>query len=83
MKNNAVRWLYAVPGRKKLYILALMLVQALYGASGVLYALLLRNLREMTDKTVIIVTHRPAALDICDRVLEFTENGVMEKNGKA
>ena len=40
---------------------------------------LLENLRNMTDKTVIIVTHRPAALAICDRVLEFTENGVKEK----
>ena len=39
----------------------------------------LRNLREMTDRTVIIVTHRTAALEICDRVLEFTENGVAEK----
>ena len=36
---------------------------------------LLENLRRMTDKTVIIVTHRSAALGICDRVLEFTENG--------
>ena len=42
---------------------------------------LLKNLRSMTDKTVVIVTHRPAALDICDRVLEFKENGVFEKNG--
>ena len=42
---------------------------------------LLENLRSMTDKTVVIVTHRPAALDICDRVLEFKENGVFEKNG--
>ena len=42
---------------------------------------LLENLRSMTDKTVIIVTHRPAALEICDRVLEFKENGVFEKNG--
>ena len=42
----------------------------------------LENLRKMTDKTVVIVTHRPAALDICDRILEFTENGVIEKNGK-
>jgi ATP-binding cassette subfamily B protein len=39
----------------------------------------LENLRNMTDKTVVIVTHRPAALDICDRILEFTENGVVEK----
>ncbi len=38
---------------------------------------LLDNLRRMTDKTVIIVTHRPAALDICDCVMEFTENGVI------
>ena len=38
---------------------------------------LLQNLREMTDKTVVIVTHRPAALTICDRVLDFTEKGVV------
>jgi ATP-binding cassette subfamily B protein len=38
---------------------------------------LLTNLRAMTDKTVVIVTHRPAALTICDRVLDFTENGVI------
>ena len=38
----------------------------------------LENLRKMTDKTVVIVTHRPAALDICDRILQFTENGVIE-----
>ena len=44
MKNNTIKWLYAVPEKKKLYILALMLVQALNGASGVLYALLLRNI---------------------------------------
>jgi ATP-binding cassette subfamily B protein len=39
----------------------------------------LENLRNMTDKTVVIVTHRPAALEICDRILQFTENGVIEK----
>ncbi|MBQ4363177.1 MAG: ABC transporter ATP-binding protein, partial [Oscillospiraceae bacterium] len=32
---------------------------------------LLQNLRNMTDKTVLIVTHRPAALKICDRVIDF------------
>ena len=37
---------------------------------------LLENLRQMTDKTVIIVTHRTQALNICDRVLNFTENGI-------
>ena len=44
MKNEALQWLYRVPGRKKGYILALTLVQALHGASGVLYALLLREI---------------------------------------
>ena len=39
---------------------------------------LLGNLRSMTDKTVVIVTHRPAALAICDRVLRFTEGGIAE-----
>ena len=42
----------------------------------------LENLKKMTDKSVVIVTHRPAALDICDRILQFTDNGVIE-NGKA
>ncbi|MBR3268192.1 MAG: ABC transporter ATP-binding protein [Oscillospiraceae bacterium] len=41
---------------------------------------LLENLRSMTDKTVVIVTHRPAALEICDRILEFTESGITEQN---
>ena len=33
----------------------------------------LENLRCMTDKTVIIVTHRPAALKLCDRQIAFGE----------
>ena len=41
----------------------------------------LQNLRRMTDKMVLIVTHRPAALDICDRILEFSEDCVIEKRG--
>lgn len=32
----------------------------------------LENLKNMTDKTVVIVTHRLAALEICDRVIDFT-----------
>lgn len=32
---------------------------------------LLINLKAMTDKTVIIVTHRPAALDYCDREVKM------------
>ncbi len=32
---------------------------------------LLVNLKNMTDKTVLIVTHRPAALSICNKVINF------------
>ena len=32
---------------------------------------LLRNLRSMTHRTVLIITHRPAALAICDRQVEM------------
>ena len=41
---------------------------------------LLNNLREMTDRTVVIVTHRPAALEICDRVIEFTEKALADQD---
>ncbi|MBE6877066.1 MAG: ABC transporter ATP-binding protein [Ruminococcus sp.] len=44
MKEKAIQWLWHVTGKKKLYVGALMLVQALHGGSGVLYALLLRNI---------------------------------------
>ena len=39
---------------------------------------LLENLRELTDRTVIIVTHRKAALSVCDRILRFDESGVRD-----
>ena len=39
---------------------------------------LLDNLMSMTDKTVVIVTHRPAALEICRKIIRFTENGIEE-----
>lgn len=35
----------------------------------------LENLRTLTDKTVILVTHRSAALDVCDRIIRFDEQG--------
>lgn len=34
-------------------------------------AQLLKNLKALKDKTIIIVTHRPAALEIADQVVEF------------
>lgn len=36
---------------------------------------LLKNLRSMTDRTVLIVTHRLAALEICNKIFAFTEQG--------
>ena len=38
-------------------------------------ARLLHNLRAMTDKTVIIVTHRPAVLSITDKNVDLSEQG--------
>jgi ATP-binding cassette subfamily B protein len=32
---------------------------------------LIENLKQLTDKTIIIVTHRPAALKITDRQIDF------------
>ena len=32
---------------------------------------LLRNLRSLADRTVVVVTHRPVALELCDRAIEF------------
>ena len=45
-------------------------------------AKLLANLRRMTDKTVVIVTHRTAVLSICDVDINFgklTRNTPMER----
>lgn len=41
---------------------------------------LLENIRSMTNKTVLIVTHRPAVLNICNKVIIFSENGLKERN---
>lgn len=40
---------------------------------------LLERLKKLTDKTVLIVTHRPNVSDICNRQIVFTEHGVLEK----
>ena len=61
----------------------LLLDEATSALDGETERALLDNLRRMTDKTVIFVTHRPAALAICDRVLRFTENGAEEIEGGA
>lgn len=49
----------------------LMLDEATSSLDGATEEKLLMNLRTMTDKTVILITHRPAALSICDRKIKF------------
>ena len=44
MNDSTIKWLYKVPAGKKFYILALTIVQCLSGASGVLYAVFLRDI---------------------------------------
>lgn len=42
-------------------------------------AQVLKNIRQLKDKTVVIVTHRPAALSICNRVVEIRDKRIKEK----
>jgi ATP-binding cassette subfamily B protein len=49
----------------------LLLDEATSALDDVTEKKVLENLRSLTDKTVIIVTHRPAALEICDKVIGF------------
>ena len=42
----------------------------------------LQNIKSMTDKTVIIVTHRPAALSVCDRQIHFGEESEHAKGDR-
>lgn len=44
---------------------------------------LLENLKTLSDKTVIIVTHRKAALSICDRMIRFDDEDVNEIQNKS
>ena len=43
---------------------------------------LLVNLRSMTDRTVLIITHRPAALKICDQICHMNGNSSEDKEYK-
>lgn len=44
-------------------------------------AKVLENLRQLRSRTVIIVTHRKAALDICNRIVEMEDGRIREYNG--
>lgn len=52
----------------------LLLDEATSALDEVTEARVLDNLRSMTDKTVIIVTHRPKALEITDKIIHFDVN---------
>ena len=43
-------------------------------------ARVLENLRQLQNRTVIIVTHRKAALDICNRIIEMDNGRIREHN---
>ena len=43
-KNKTLNWLWRITGRQKIWVALLMILQGIYGGSGVLYALLLRNI---------------------------------------
>lgn len=49
----------------------LLLDEATSALDGSTEAQLLENLKAMTDRTVLIITHREAALAICDREITF------------
>ena len=54
----------------------LILDEATSALDGETEERLLINLKQLTDKTVFIVTHRPGALQICNRQLDFSEDGM-------
>lgn len=49
----------------------LLLDEATSALDEITERILLENLRNMTDKTVIIVTHKKAAFDVCDKIICF------------
>ena len=49
----------------------LMLDEATSALDSVTEEKVLQNIRTMTDRTVIIITHRPAALTVCDKKIQF------------
>ncbi len=42
----------------------------------------LNNIKSMTDRTIIIISHRPAALGLCDKVYELVNGQVYLKQNK-
>ena len=42
----------------------------------------LKNLKKLPEKTILIVTHRPAELEICNRIFEVKDRKMTEKDKK-
>lgn len=40
---------------------------------------LLKNLKKITDKTIIFITHRNTSLDVCDKILHLSNGTFIEK----
>ena len=55
----------------------LLLDEATSALDGNTEAQVLKNIRALEGKTVIIVTHRPAALDICNRRIEIKDKKIV------
>ncbi len=58
----------------------LLLDEATSALDGETEIRLLENVRNLKDKTCLIVTHRPAALAIADRILAVENGKIVEKN---
>jgi len=43
---------------------------------------ILENLRNLKEKTVLLVTHRPAALEVCDRIIDMEQFAGSERQGE-
>lgn len=56
----------------------LLLDEATSALDGETEKKLLENIRTLRDKTCLIVTHRPAALDIADRILLVENKGIFD-----
>ncbi len=57
----------------------LLLDEATSALDGATEAAVLKNIRNMTDKTVVLVTHRPTALAICDQEVPFGKSGTEKR----
>lgn len=58
----------------------LLLDEATSALDEVTEAKVLENLKELKNRTVIIVTHRKAALDICNRIVKMDDGKIVEVN---